>query len=770
MLGRLARFCYRRRWTVVISWIIGVFVLSSLGWMAIGPDFRTDFTLPDSETKEVFDFLEDRSPTDAGFTSQIVFATNADGGVRDPEVEAAMTTMLDRVAEMDGIRVTSPYTPEGAFQFSPEGNIAFAQVDMEDASLEELQEQAREIQNLGDEVDVEGLRIEYGGDAFYEFQMPASELLGILAAVVILLISFGSVLAMGLPIATALAGLFSGLALVALVSNLQSMPDFTPAMAAMIALGVGIDYALFIVTRHREGLHLGLAPDDAIAASLDSAGRAVLFAGSTVIISLLGLFVAGLDFVNGIALASICGVLLMMLASITLLPALVSFTGDHLEITTWRGILSLLVPVLLAIPAVIFEIWSLLLAGLVVSIVVIVASIFVPALRHPIPVRHSTNTKGSFWYRWSRTVQRRPWPAFLVGLVVLLALAIPLFSIRLGFGDAGNYPDDVTTRRAYDLLAEGFGPGFNGPLLVLVTDPDGLDQQAVTSFAESLGEADGVAFALPPRPLGDDAAIVTIFPEGAPQDLETSELVYHLRDEVIPASGMDAKVGGFPAINVDFSDFLGDRLPLIVALVLILSFLLLMVVFRSLLVPLKAVIMNLLSIGAAYGVVVAIFQWGWGAGLVGLDKSGPVEAWVPMMLFAIVFGLSMDYEVFLLSRIKEEYDRTGDNATAVADGLAKTAKVITAAALIMVCVFASFALGDDRQLKLFGLGLAVAVFLDATIVRMILVPSTMELLGERNWWLPAWLKRILPEVHIEGPREDTDADDADREPVGVGTP
>ena len=450
-----------------------------------------------------------------------------------------------------------------------------------------------------------------------------------------------------------------------------------------------------------------------------------------------------------------------------------AFAGDHLEVTTWRGVLSLIVPVVLAIPAIIFEIPALLLVGLAFSAVVIIASFFSARLRAPIPVRHQQPTTRSFWYRWSRTIQHRPWPPLIAGLLFLVLLSVPLFSIRLGFGDAGNYPEKATTRQAYDLLAKGFGPGFNGPLLIVVTDDGGIDQAAVGEFAASLGEVPGVAASTPPRPLGDDAALITVFPEGSPQDVETTELVYHLRDDVIPESGVNALVGGFPAINVDFADFLGQRLPLIVALVLVLSFLLLMVVFRSLLVPLKAVIMNLLSIGAAYGVIVAIFQWGWAKDLIGIDKSGPVEAWVPMMLFAIVFGLSMDYEVFLLSRIKEEYDRTGNNATAVADGLAITAKVITAAALIMVCVFSSFALGDDRQLKLFGLGLAVAVLLDATIVRMVLVPATMELLGDKNWWLPSWLDRLLPHVHIEGQATDpvptiTDGEpDPDREPVST---
>jgi RND superfamily putative drug exporter len=336
-----------------------------------------------------------------------------------------------------------------------------------------------------------------------------------------------------------------------------------------------------------------------------------------------------------------------------------------------------------------------------------------------------------------------------VAALILLIRAIPFLSIRLGFGDYGNFPDDSTVRRAYDLIADGFGPGSNGPLFVTVEGETASDPAALEAFAATLASTDGVAFVVP-TPVDDTLTLVIVYPDSAPQDEATSQLVSALRDDVIPASGVDAMVGGLTAGSTDFAAYLGSRMPLLIGVVLLLSFVLLMAVFRSVLVPLKAVVMNLLSIGAAYGVIVAIFQWGWGRELIGVDKAGPIEAWVPMFLFAIVFGLSMDYEVFLLSRMKEEYERTGDNATAVADGLAATARVITAAALIMFCVFGAFVFGDDRQLKLFGLGLAVAVLIDATIVRMLLVPATMELLGDRNWWIPAWLDRILPRIDVEG--------------------
>ena len=371
----------------------------------------------------------------------------------------------------------------------------------------------------------------------------------------------------------------------------------------------------------------------------------------------------------------------------------------------------------------------------------------------------------TFWYRWSRVVQRRPWPAFLIALVVLLVLALPVFGLRLGFGDAGNRPTSDTTRQAYDTLSNGFGPGFNGPLLIVTETPDGAtDLPKLQELTAALNETPGVQFATPPQPNeAGDAAIMQVFPTTSPQDERTSDLVDRLRDDVIPASigdtsSLDPAVGGLPAAVSDFSAYTFQMLPVVVGIVLLLSFLLLMVVFRSILVPLKAVVMNLLSVGVAYGLMVAVFQWGWGASLLGVGKEGPIEAWAPLMMFAVVFGLSMDYEVFLLSRIKEEYDRTGDNAGAVADGLAVTARVITAAAAIMVCVFGAFVLGPDRALKLFGFGMAVAVLVDATIVRLILVPATMELLGDKNWWLPGWLDRLLPVVHVEPHVDDPDAE------------
>jgi RND superfamily putative drug exporter len=581
-------------------------------------------------------------------------------------------------------------------------------VNLSERPQEAFKDAGSEIKELAADVRVPGGRLELGGE-FLADENPqgTSEMIGILAAIVILLIAFGSVLAMGLPIGTALFGILSGAAIVMLVRNVLDMPDFTMAAVAMVGIGVGIDYALFIVTRYREGLRGGLEPESAVVRSIDTAGRAVLFAGSTVMISVLGLLLMSGSSTKGVAIAISIGVAMTMLASVTLLPGLLGFVGrniDKLSLPHRKG-------------------------------------------------RDDSAGRSSFWYRWSRVLQRRPWPAFVTGLLVLLVLAVPMLSMRLGFGDEGNRPATDTTRRAYDLLSDGFGPGFNGPLLLVSETPDG--PESLAGLAQQLNATKGVAFASPPiANEAGDVAIIRVIPTTAPQDAATSELVERLRDDVLPQveadTGLDVRVTGMTAASEDFAEYTQSRLPVFIGAVLVLSFLLLMLVFRSVLVPLKAVVMNLLSIGAAYGVVVAVFQWGWGAELLGLGKNGPIEAWAPMFLFAVTFGLSMDYEVFLLSRIREEYDRTHDNAEAVADGLAVTARVITAAAAIMVCVFGSFVFGTERSLQLFGLGLAVAVLVDATVVRLLLVPATMELLGDRNWWFPRFLDRILPRVHVEG--------------------
>jgi putative drug exporter of the RND superfamily len=716
MLQTLARVMYRRRRRVLVGWFLLLFLVVALA-SGVGGAFRTDFDLPGSESQAAIDLLERSGFGDrGGQQGQVVFTSSR--GVDDPAVRAEIEPFLRRVDRtVSRATVVSPYSPEGARQIAEGGRIAYAEVNLADRSEEALQDAGNEIEALAEDVQVPGGRIELGGDMFVaEMEQGTSEAVGLLAAMIILLVAFGSVLAMGLPLLTALFGIGTGAAIVLMARNLLDMPNFTMAAVAMVGIGVGIDYALFIVTRYREGLRAGFEPEHAVVRSIDTAGRAVLFAGTTVMISVLGLLLMRGSSTRGVAIAISVGVLMTMLASVTLLPALLGFVGRNID-----------------------------------------------KLGLPHRKRRDETPHASVWYRWSRVLQRRPWPAFFAGLAILLVLAAPALSMRLGFADAGNRPTTDTTRQAYDLLSEGFGPGFNGPLLLATETPDGDgDATALEQLSTQLNDTSGVAFATPPQASPDaSAAIIQVFPTTAPQDEETADLVTRLRDEVVPGfraeSGLDVKVGGVTAAVDDFAAYTADQLPVFIGAVLLLSFLLLMVVFRSLLVPLKAVVMNLLSIGAAYGVVVAVFQWAWGGSLVGVGKEGPVEAWAPMFLFAIVFGLSMDYEVFLLSRIREEYDRTHDNATAVANGVAVTARVITAAAAIMVCVFGSFVFGPDRALQLFGLGLAVAVLIDATVVRLVLVPATMELLGDRNWWLPRWLDRILPRVQVEA-SSDLDAE------------
>ena len=710
MLQRLTRWCHRRRWAVLGSWVallVGLFALNS----AVGGKFLDDFDLPGSESQEAVDVMEQHGfTTRAGFSGQLVFRAD---DVNAPAVRAGMERLF---AEMERViapgEIVSPYTEAGVGNITPDGKIAYAEVNLTDRDSDQYTKVGEEARALVDRTEVAGTQIELGGDVFIEPSEFSSEGIGFVAAIVILLIAFGSVLAMGLPIMTAIFGVATGIAIVGLVANTITMPSFSNQGVAMIGIGVGIDYALFIVTRYREGLHAGLEPEDATVRSMATAGRAVLVAGSTVMIAILGLFVIGLAFTRGLAVGVSIGVLMTMLASVTLLPAVLGFVGRNID-----------------------------------------------KLGLPHRTRGAGSPQRSVWYRWSRVVQHRPRSALIAGALLLVVLAIPLVGIRLGFGDAGNRPTSDTTRRAYDLVAEGFGPGANGPLLLAAQTPGGSsDLAALGALSDELNRTAGVAFASPPiASQQGDAAIIRVQPTTSPQDAATEDLVHRLRDDVVPqavtGTELAVKVGGATAAVIDFSQYNAQRLPWLIATVLVLSFLLLTVVFRSLLVPLKAVVMNLLTVGAAYGVLVAVFQWGWGASLIDLGKEGPIDAWVPMMLFAVIFGLSMDYEVFLLSRIREAYDRTHDNASAVADGLAATARLITAAAAIMFCVFGAFLLGDNRGLQMFGLGLATAVLLDATVVRLVLVPATMELLGDRNWWLPRWLQRILPHVNIEDTAE-----------------
>jgi RND superfamily putative drug exporter len=759
--GTLGRFGFRRRWLVLGAWItVLVAVFALVG--TIGASSDSSFSIPDSESKRGFDTLDAYfDGAGSGRSGSIVF--RADGGVDDPAVQEAMTELFDEVARIGGVTLISPYTPEGRMlgQVATEGElagqVAYARVDLaENLSETETGEIGAEIEQLAP-TDIDGLQVEVGGQALGEFEPPESELIGLGFAIVILILSFGSVLAMGLPIGVALFGVGIGAGIITLLSNVMAVPDFAVTLGAMIGIGVGIDYALFIVTRYREGLKAGLDPEQSTVVALDTAGRAVVFAGFTVVISLLGMFIMGLSFINGLATGAAVTVLVTMIASVTLLPALLGFAQRKVEVTRWRGIIAAGL-VAVALVGLGLKIQPLL-VGVPLAVVVLLASFVVAPLRKELPPRREKPLRQTLAYRWSRFVQHRPWPIAIVTTVFLLLLSVPVLGLRLGFSDESNYAEGSTTREAYELTSEAFGPGTNGPLILTAELSSPADLQALGALTATLTETDGVANVVgpipntPQDPASAQAAIIQLTPTTGPQDEATSDLVNTLRDDVIPAAteGTDVavNVSGSVAANIDFSSYLAERIPIFFAAVLTLSFLLLMMVFRSLLVPLKAVIMNMLSIGGAYGIVVAVFGWGWGAAVFD-TAGGPIEPFLPMMMFAIVFGLSMDYEVFLLSRVKEEFDRTGDPKGSVADGLAATARVITAAAAIMIVVFAGFVLEDNRIIKMFGLGLASAVFLDATFVRMLLVPATMELLGARNWWLPRWLDRILPTLNVEG--------------------
>jgi putative drug exporter of the RND superfamily len=638
-----------------------------------------------------------------------VFHTS--GAVDAPAARTSIEALLAAVeATVEGVTTTSPFEPAGAHQVSADRSIAYAEVAFGDVSLDVAVARAAEVTELRHRADLPaGLSVELGGEVFHEESDASSTGIGLLAAVVILLVAFGSVLAMGLPIVTALVAIGCAMAIVLLAANKLTVPPFAPAAVAMVTTGVGIDYALLLVTRYREELARGLDPESAVMRSAATAGRAVLFAGGTVVIALLGLLVIGLPSTRSLALAISAGVLMVMLASLTLVPALLGFAGKRIDRLSVRR-------------------------------------------RRPAP----TGTV-SVWARWSRTVQRHPGPAAAVALVVLVALSAPVLSMRLGFGDAGNRPETDTARRAHDLMAAGFGPGFNGPIVIGVGSGDSAPIE--TGLLERLDAAlladPGVA-STTPSVVSDDGAVAVLqaFPTTGPQEAATTELVQRLRDEVGPAfagaSPVEIRVGGSVAAAADFAAVQGQRMPLFIGAVLLVSFVVLLAVFRSVTIAAKAVVLNLLSIGAAYGALVAIFQWGWGAGLLGLGQPGPIEAWAPMMLFAIVFGLSMDYEVFLLTRIREEYDRSRDTGAAVAEGMARTARLITAAATIMIVVFGAFVLSDERALQLFGFGLAIAIAVDVTVVRLLLVPAAMALLGDRNWWFPAWLDRLIPRLDVDG--------------------
>ncbi len=764
MYRSLGQWSFKNWKLVVAAWVL-VFIGVGAASGAIGGAFDSSFEIPESESRDGFDALDEYfGGFGSGQPGSIVFYSER--GVEDPEVQAVMTELFEYTTGLDeGIQLTSPYDsgpqPQIAFAGEEAGKIAYAdltlslEIDQVEAGLygEEMRDRAAE---LIEENNLEGeLQIETGGAILGGFEPPETELIGLAFAVVVLILAFGSVMAMGLPIGVAVAGVGTGIGIITLLTNVISIPDFAVQIGAMIGLGVGIDYALFIVTRYRNSLAAGHTQIDAVGIAIDTAGRSVIFAGLTVVVSLLGMLLIGLAFISGLGIGAASTVAITMVASVTLLPALLGMVGDRVEVSRVRGIVAagLVSLTLLSLGLGAGPIALVAFGG---ALLILVVGRFVPYLNRVVPHRPEKPIRETLAYRWSRVIQRHPWISMIAGAGILLVLAAPVLGLRMGFSDEGNFPEHTSTRKAYDLIADGFGPGFNGPILItaVLDDPAAFGQ--VPALQEAVESTDGVvAVSLVPNnfedPSASEAVLLQVIPDTSPQDAATDDLVKTLRTEVIPGvdDGLDIAVTGAVPANIDFTSYLGARILLFFGVVLAVSFLLLMAVFRSVVVPIKAVIMNVLSIAAAYGIVVAIFQWGWFGDFFGI-AGAPIEPFIPMMLFAIVFGLSMDYEVFLLSRIKEEYEKTGDSRNSVADGLAATARVITAAAAIMIVVFGSFMFEDDRIIKLFGLGLAMAVFLDATLVRMLLVPATMELLGDRNWWLPKWLDRIIPNLNVEG--------------------
>jgi RND superfamily putative drug exporter len=765
VLGRLGGWCFDHGKATVALWVI-VLIAVFASAAAIGPAFESESGAPGSDSEAGFAVLEQHFPElgTGGQSGTIVF--RATHGVDDAAVVAAMENLFARVnagfpdengvPRAPGGTVVSPYAAGGEGQIASEGSLAgklaFAQVHL-GADVDDT-ESAQIGKFITDEApSVEGLEVLAGGQSFAKIEAPQTELIGIAFAIAVLIIAFGSVLAMGLPIAVALGGVGIGMGLIVLLTRVATVPEDTMVLGMMVGLGVGIDYALFIVTRYRETVRIGYPPKDSLVIAMSTAGRAVCLAGATVVVSMLGLLIVGLGMLSGMGLGVSATVFATMLTSVTLLPALIGMTAQRLEVTRWRGLIAA-ASTAVAVFGLGTSFTPLTIVGVFVAVAVLAASHFIPQLRREVLHRAVKPVERTMSYRWSRTVQRRPWVWGTAAAAVLLVLAASVLGMRLGWTDEGNSPKASDTRQAYDLLAEGFGEGINGPFIVSVATRPGAGAESIEKLHAALTSTPGVAAV--PAPVANDATnpnayVMTLIPTTAPQDKATTDLVHTLRDGAAAAAaadGLDVHITGGAAVNIDVVDYLGERIPLFFVAVLGMSFLMLMVMFRSVLVPLKAVVMNMLSIAATYGVVVMIFQWGWGSALFGID-AGPINPFIPLMLFAIVFGLSMDYEVFMLSRIREEYDRTGDASTSVADGLTSTARVITAAAAIMVVVFGSFVFEEIREVKAFGFGLALAVFLDATLVRMVLVPATMALLGDRNWWMPRWLDRLVPHFAIE---------------------
>lgn len=719
----LARFCVRHRWYVLIAWIVLIVLVNALSH-AEGSAYSNAFSLPGTNSTHAESLLAQGFKGQSGDVDQIVFRSY---GATVKTHEASIQKALSTVAKLPEVgSVTSPFcggrfatsetlpngTCLGSSQISKSGTIAYAVVHFSQTANQLSNAHVQAVENATVTLRSKSLEVEFGGNAFGNLTSPTGspyEGLGLIATAIVLVLAFGSFFAMLLPLGVALFALGIALAAGELLSHVLAIAQFAPILGSLIGLGVGIDYALFIVTRSRQELKRGATVEEAVVTSLNTSGRAVLFAGSTVCVALLGMLILGLSFLNGVAVTASLTVLITMLASISLLPALLAFQKQHVLSRRERRALE---------------------------------------KDGPGPV-----VVSGPWQRWANFVSRHPRALTVAALVVIIAFIIPFFSLQLGSSDQGSDPAGSTTRQAYDLLAQGFGPGFNGPLTIVGAIHGPKDKAAMNALAASLKGKPDIAAVQPlvTNPAGT-VGIINVIPKSSPQDAATATLISTIRDRYIPTATTTSHtaifVGGITAIFVDFANVLTSKLPLFVGVIVLLGCLLLMIAFRSVLVPIVAAVMNLLAVGASFGLVVAVFQWGWGSSLLGAG-TGPIESFLPIIMIAILFGLSMDYQVFLVSRMHEEWLNTKDNEEAIIRGQANTGRVISAAALVMICVFLSFAVGGERIIAEFGIGLAGAVLLDAFVIRTVLVPALMHFIGKANWWMPRWLDRIVPHVAVE---------------------
>ncbi|MEU5462456.1 MMPL family transporter [Streptomyces althioticus] len=713
-MAALARWCVQRRLSTVLLWLLALVGIAAGAFVA-GSAYSNDYKVPGTESGRATELLKEGFPSLGGDSDSVVWHTSS-GTVRDSGVEQTMTRTLDRIEELPGVAsVSGPYGDGGAGRISADGRTAYATVTFEHSGKDITSGEAGAVVKTAKAAESDGLDVELGGSAV-ELSEPSgghtAEIVGVAVAAVVLFLAFGSLAASLLPIATALVSVGTAYAGIVLLGHVMTVADFAPMLGLLIGLGVGIDYALFIVTRHRRGLKRGLSVTEAATNAVATTGRAVVFAGATVCIALLGMLILRLNFLNGVAVAASLTVVLTVAASVTLLPALLSLIGTRALSRKERRRL---------------------------------------AEHGPEP-----EMPTGFAARWSAFVERHPKLLGAVAVVVMAVLALPTFSLHLGTSDQGNDPKTSTTRQAYDLIADGFGPGVNGPLTLVTEVGDAQDRLALDNLGSTLRTTEDVASVSPVTfNQAGDTAFLTVVPESSPQSKQTSDLVDRLREDVLPraesGTSLDVHVGGVTAGYDDFASVIVEKLPLFVGVVIGLGCLLLLLAFRSIGIPLKAAAMNVAAVAGAFGVVVMIFQWGWGSDLLGLGRAGPIEPFLPVIMVSVLFGLSMDYQVFLVSRMYEEWLETGDNRRAVRVGLAETSRVINSAAVIMISVFLAFVLSGDRVIAMFGIALAAAVALDAFVLRTLLVPALMHLLGGANWWLPKWLDRILPRISIEPP-------------------